>query len=251
MDKKDAEVEDLKQQLVLTRQELELAREEAEEKMDDLQTELEVREAGFSNCFKESEESHKREVVRLRGEIAKIKSDCEVRVEEAKKEVAGLKGEISNIKSDHETKVDEMLALRKHEAKDLQEKLLEREKHVQDLKAIEREVSREKEELRVKKEAMEDRIRSLATDIESVQHENGVLSIKITKKKRQIREAHQKVESMKVTMDRQQCEIEDLNSRLESESSRSYEIQKHCKEWEAERVTMVAKLEDHQQIKDK
>ena len=51
MDKKDAEVDNLKQQLVLTRQEFELAREEAEEKMDDLQTELEVREAGVSNCF--------------------------------------------------------------------------------------------------------------------------------------------------------------------------------------------------------
>ena len=62
MDNKDAEVDDLKQQIILTRQELELDREEAEEKIDDLQTELEVREAGFSNCFKENEESHKKEV---------------------------------------------------------------------------------------------------------------------------------------------------------------------------------------------
>ena len=187
----------------------------------------------------------------LREEMSKIKYDYEVRVEEAKKEVAGLKGEISKIKSDYETKVDDLLALRKREVNHLQEKLSGKVKNVLDHKAMGREVSREKEELRVKEDEIEARIRSLATDIESAQHENGVLWIRITKKKRLIREAHQQVESMKVTMDCQQCEVEDLNSRLESESSRSYEIQKHCKEWEAERVTMVAKLEDHQQIKDK
>ena len=53
MDKKDVENNVLKQQLVLTRQELEFAREEAEEKIEDLQTELEVKEAGFSNSLKE------------------------------------------------------------------------------------------------------------------------------------------------------------------------------------------------------
>ena len=42
-----------------------------------------------------------REVAELRGEISKIKSDCEVKVEETNKEVAGLKGEISKIKSDY------------------------------------------------------------------------------------------------------------------------------------------------------
>ena len=71
-------------------QELEFAREEAEkaeEKIDDLQTDLEVKEAGFNNSFKENEESHKEEVEIL---ITKV--------EEAKKEVSELRGEISKIK---------------------------------------------------------------------------------------------------------------------------------------------------------
>ena len=87
--------------------------------------------------------------------------------------------------------MDDMLALRKHEVNDLQEKWSEKERHLQDLKAMEGEVSRDNEELRmkkgevsndnkelrVKKEVMEARIRSLTTDIESAQYQNGVLSI--------------------------------------------------------------------------
>ena len=182
-----------------------------------------------------------------------------------------------------------MLASRKRDVNDLQDKLSEKERNILDLKAKVEEVegslassqsqldqeaklagarvekvSKDNEELRLKKGEMESQLRSLTTDIESAQHQNEVLTIKIVEKEQHIKEVHQQVESMKVTMERQQremndrCErssqdtlaIQDLNSRLDGERSRSDEIQKYCGELEAERDTMLAKLDDHQQIKE-
>ena len=54
-------------------------------KIDDLQTDLEVKEAGFNNSFKENEENHKEEVEIL---ITKV--------EDAKAEVTELHGQMSN-----------------------------------------------------------------------------------------------------------------------------------------------------------
>jgi len=280
LDRKAAEVEAVKLELEQVKQELEVSAEElenAKDKIEDLQTDLDIKEAGFNNSFKENEETHKEEVEVL---ITKV--------EEAKAEVADLHEQISRAKAEHDARIDQMMAGRKAEVHQLQDKMSERDRQILDMKAqceelrgslqsseskLEEEVklskarldkmSGEVEDLRTKRGEIESQLRSVQADYESCSHQNEVLSIKIVEREQHIKEVTTQVESMKVSMERQQREmaergeratqdlkaIGDLEGRLEGERNRVDEIQAACGELECERDNLKAKVEDFETVK--
>ena len=69
------------------------------------------------------------------------------------------------------------------------------------------------------------------------------MKVSIERQQREMAERHERASQ-------DQASIEDLNTRLDGERTRSDEIQKYCGELETERDAMVAKLEDHDRVKD-
>ena len=73
---------------------------------------LEVKEAGFNNSFRETSEGHKEEIEVL---VSKV--------EEAKNEVSELHETLARVKAEHATAVDEMIKTRKTEINALQDEV--------------------------------------------------------------------------------------------------------------------------------
>ena len=82
------------------------------EELQDLMVDLEVKEAGFNNSFRETSEGHKEEIEVL---VSKVES--------AKKEVSELHESLAKVKAEHATAVDEMLKTRKTEINSLQDEV--------------------------------------------------------------------------------------------------------------------------------
>jgi hypothetical protein len=73
---------------------------------------LEVKEAGFNNSFRETSEGHKDEIEVL---VSKVES--------AKKEVSDLHEGLAKVKAEHAMAIDEMLKTRKTEINSLQDEV--------------------------------------------------------------------------------------------------------------------------------
>lgn len=73
---------------------------------------LEVKEAGFNNSFRETSECHKEEIEVL---VSKV--------ETAKKEVSDLHETVARMKTQHATNIDEMITARKQEINSLQDEV--------------------------------------------------------------------------------------------------------------------------------
>ena len=82
------------------------------EELQDLMVDLEVKEAGFNNRFRETAEGHKEEIEVL---VSKI--------ENAKQEVSDLHETVAKLKAEHATNVDEMIKTRKTEINALQDEV--------------------------------------------------------------------------------------------------------------------------------
>ena len=82
------------------------------EELQDLMVDLEVKEAGFNNSFRETAEGHKEEIEVL---VSKI--------ENAKQEVSDLHETVAKLKAEHATNVDEMIKTRKTEINALQDEV--------------------------------------------------------------------------------------------------------------------------------
>merc|ERR1712150_273233 len=199
----------------------------------------EVKEAGFNNSIHENDESHKEEI-----EILVTK------VEDAKNEISELSEALARTRAEHITKIDDMLAQKKDEVNVLQDKISERdrvildfESNISDLSAkitdletsaqdetklmtakFDR-VSVENEELRGKKRELESSVRRMENEMETVSQTNSELSVRIIEKEQQYKEVRTQVESMRVTYEKHQRELNERLERSVQENSAMSELQ--------------------------
>ena len=94
------------------------------EEVDELQADLEIKESGFNNSFRETEESHKDEIEIL---VSKI--------EQAKQEISDLNENLARTKAEHISTLDEFHANKKSEVHNLQDQVSEKDRIVLDLQA--------------------------------------------------------------------------------------------------------------------
>ena len=86
-------------------------------------------------------------------------------------------------------------------------------------------MSHESEDLRNKKREIESSLRKLENEMESVSQNNSELSIRIIEKEQQYKEVRTQVESMRMTYEKHQKELNDRLERSVQENSAMVELQ--------------------------
>ena len=86
-------------------------------------------------------------------------------------------------------------------------------------------ISNESEELRNKKRELESSVRRLENELETVSSTNSELSIRIIEKEQQYKEVRTQVESMRVTYEKHQKELNERLERSVQENSAMTELQ--------------------------
>eukprot|EP00095_Tigriopus_kingsejongensis_P009633 snap_masked-scaffold94_size379870-processed-gene-2.5 protein:Tk09633 transcript:snap_masked-scaffold94_size379870-processed-gene-2.5-mRNA-1 annotation:"putative restin" len=279
MDKKTDLIKSMKDDITNKEEELEFAKEELEAKIEefnDLNTDLEVKEASFDNSFKETDEKHKDEIEVL---VTKI--------EEARAEVADLSETLAKTRAEHDSKMDEMMSGKKSEVNSLQDQISERDRSILDLKASLEElegrvtslnsssadegkiheakvakITSDNEDLRLKKKDLESTLKSLQADFDQLSNQNEDLSIKVVEREHQVREYTSQVQTMKVSYEKSQKELtekaeksnqdgdalKELEKALDDERIRVDELQIALAEAETERDSARSKSKDFQKI---
>merc|ERR1712241_153765 len=127
VDKKDAIINKLKEEIDKLKVDLEMVKDELTaktEEAEDLQADLEIKEAGFNNSIHESDEAHSAEIEIL---VSKV--------EEAKSEISEISETLARTRAEHIAKVDELVASKKVEVNLLQDQCSEKDRQILDMEA--------------------------------------------------------------------------------------------------------------------
>jgi len=273
LDQKSALIDKLKDDLGNKESELEFVKEELQNKKDELEDiadDLDIKEASFSNEFKEAEEKHHEEIEEL---ITKNESLGST--------ISNLKETMAKQTAEFDSKMDDILKSKKTDINNLKDQLSEKEITIMDLQAniktldeklhnlestmegeatlattkIEK-ISGENEALRRSKYELENSVKNVTIEKDHIIHLNEDLSIRIVEFEVQVKEMRSQYESLQMEYQKQTFELKektekanldngslaDLQKSLDDERFRVDELQVSLNDIEAERDQLSRNL---------
>jgi len=273
LDQKSALIDKLKDDLGNKESELEFVKEELQNKKDELEDiadDLDIKEASFSNEFKEVEEKHQEEVEELITKNENLSST-----------ISNLKETMAKQTAEFDAKMDDILKNKKADINNMKDQLSEKEIVIMDLQAniktfdekihnlestmegeatlattkIEK-ISGENEALRRSKYELENSVKNVTIEKDHIIHLNEDLSIRIVEFEVQVKEMRSQYESLQMEYQKQTFELKertekanldngslaDLQKLLDDERFRVDELQVSLNDVEAERDQLSRNL---------